>query len=351
MARCTVTICHSATRDLPGLVRQADIVVAAVGKPDFVAGDWIKPGAIVIDVGINRSADGKLVRRRRLRGGARARRVDHAGAGRRGSDDDRDAARQHAARGGVAGCGAMRARLLAALALAAAAVAMSIASAGAQPAYSAAFVSQVTPTFVEAKTTAPVSITMQNTGTATWYRDSVDVFLATQEPQDNYYWCIQDNPLRQSQRQPRAAAVRRRAERGGHVQFRREAAGVAVSPRTSPLRFRMLSQLHGTFGDETPDPRRRRVDGRGVRLAAGSRDRPGGRASSCVTVTFKNTTPTHLADDRRLHAATAGHAGNTIWSVRAGRAAGVGGAGRHRDLLRSTSSCPRPSAPTTSSGR
>ena len=61
MARCTVTICHSATRDLPGLVRQADIVVAGVGKPKFVAGDWVKPGAIVIDVGINRGDDGKLV--------------------------------------------------------------------------------------------------------------------------------------------------------------------------------------------------------------------------------------------------------------------------------------------------
>ena len=60
MARCTVTICHSATRDLPGIVRQADIVVAAVGKANFVAGDWIKPGAIVIDVGINRVADGQL---------------------------------------------------------------------------------------------------------------------------------------------------------------------------------------------------------------------------------------------------------------------------------------------------
>jgi methylenetetrahydrofolate dehydrogenase (NADP+)/methenyltetrahydrofolate cyclohydrolase len=61
MSRCTVTICHSATRDLPGLVAQADIVVAAVGKPKFVQGSWIKPGAIVIDVGINRGADGKLV--------------------------------------------------------------------------------------------------------------------------------------------------------------------------------------------------------------------------------------------------------------------------------------------------
>ena len=60
MARCTVTICHSATRDLPGIVRQGDIVVAGVGKPKLVAGDWIKPGAIVIDVGINRMDDGKL---------------------------------------------------------------------------------------------------------------------------------------------------------------------------------------------------------------------------------------------------------------------------------------------------
>ena len=61
MARCTVTVCHSATRDLPSLVRMADIVVAAVGKANFVQGDWIRDGAIVVDVGINRGADGKLV--------------------------------------------------------------------------------------------------------------------------------------------------------------------------------------------------------------------------------------------------------------------------------------------------
>jgi methylenetetrahydrofolate dehydrogenase (NADP+) / methenyltetrahydrofolate cyclohydrolase len=61
MARCTVTICHSATRDLAHLVRQADIVVAAVGKPGFVQGDWIGEDAIVIDVGINRTSEGKLV--------------------------------------------------------------------------------------------------------------------------------------------------------------------------------------------------------------------------------------------------------------------------------------------------
>ncbi len=51
---CTVTIAHSRSRDLPGLVRQADIVVAAVGRPQMIRGDWLKPGAAVIDVGINR---------------------------------------------------------------------------------------------------------------------------------------------------------------------------------------------------------------------------------------------------------------------------------------------------------
>ena len=60
MERCTVTICHSRTRDLPGIVRQGDILVAGIGKANFVQGDWLKPGAMVIDVGINRNADGKL---------------------------------------------------------------------------------------------------------------------------------------------------------------------------------------------------------------------------------------------------------------------------------------------------
>ena len=64
---CTVTIAHSRTRDLPDVVRRADIVVAAVGRPEMVKGSWIKPGATVIDVGINRlppaegAAKGRLV--------------------------------------------------------------------------------------------------------------------------------------------------------------------------------------------------------------------------------------------------------------------------------------------------
>lgn len=60
-ARCTPTICHSRTRDLQAKVRGADIVVAAVGRERFIPGAWIKTGAIVIDVGINRDATGKLV--------------------------------------------------------------------------------------------------------------------------------------------------------------------------------------------------------------------------------------------------------------------------------------------------
>ena len=59
-ARCTPTVCHSKTQDLPGKIRNADIVVAAVGVAKFVEGDWVKPGAIVIDVGINRLDDGSL---------------------------------------------------------------------------------------------------------------------------------------------------------------------------------------------------------------------------------------------------------------------------------------------------
>lgn len=61
LAGCTVTICHRFTRDLPQHIAGADILVVAVGKPHLIKGTWIKPGTIVIDVGINRRADGSLV--------------------------------------------------------------------------------------------------------------------------------------------------------------------------------------------------------------------------------------------------------------------------------------------------
>jgi 5,10-methylene-tetrahydrofolate dehydrogenase/methenyl tetrahydrofolate cyclohydrolase len=67
-ADATVTVCHSRTRDLPDKVRRADIVVAAIGKPEFVRGDWIKPGAAVIDVGINRVEDARTKSGTRLVG-------------------------------------------------------------------------------------------------------------------------------------------------------------------------------------------------------------------------------------------------------------------------------------------
>jgi 5,10-methylene-tetrahydrofolate dehydrogenase/methenyl tetrahydrofolate cyclohydrolase len=64
----TVTICHSRTKDLPGVCREADVLIAAVGRPEMVRGDWVKPGAVVIDVGVNRVDDPSRERGYRLTG-------------------------------------------------------------------------------------------------------------------------------------------------------------------------------------------------------------------------------------------------------------------------------------------
>ncbi len=64
----TVTVCHSRSRDLPGITRSADILIVAIGKPEFVTGDMVKPGAVVIDVGINRVDDAANPRGYRLAG-------------------------------------------------------------------------------------------------------------------------------------------------------------------------------------------------------------------------------------------------------------------------------------------
>jgi len=61
MAHCTVTICHHLTRDLANFVTKSDLLVSAVGKPGLIKGEWIKPGAIVIDVGINRLENGLVI--------------------------------------------------------------------------------------------------------------------------------------------------------------------------------------------------------------------------------------------------------------------------------------------------
>ena len=90
---CTVTIAHSRTRDLPAVCRGADIVVGAVGRARMIKGEWIKPGAAVIDVGINRIdvADGKtrLVGDVDFDSAAAARRRNYPGPGRGWSDDHR----------------------------------------------------------------------------------------------------------------------------------------------------------------------------------------------------------------------------------------------------------------------
>ena len=90
----TVTICHSRTRDLPAVTRGADIVIAAVGRPEMITGDMIKPGATVIDVGINRT-DAGLVGDVEFRVCKRGCGRDHAGSRRRRADDDRDVDGQH----------------------------------------------------------------------------------------------------------------------------------------------------------------------------------------------------------------------------------------------------------------
>ena len=100
----TVTIAHSRSRDLPQLTARADLVYAAVGKPEMVRGDWIKPGATVIDVGINRlpAADGgkpRLVGDVAYARSVAGRRRDHAGARRRRADDGGVPAGEYAARG------------------------------------------------------------------------------------------------------------------------------------------------------------------------------------------------------------------------------------------------------------
>jgi methylenetetrahydrofolate dehydrogenase (NADP+)/methenyltetrahydrofolate cyclohydrolase len=86
---CTVTICHSQSKDLAFHTRRADILVAAVGRAKMITGDMIKPGATVIDVGINRTAEGISIPPGKSP-------ADHAGARRRRTDDHHHAAGQHA---------------------------------------------------------------------------------------------------------------------------------------------------------------------------------------------------------------------------------------------------------------
>ena len=94
-ANATVTMAHSRTRELAAECRRADVIVAAAGRPALVRGDWIAPGATVIDVGVNRLPDGSLVGDVAFAEAVAGRRRDHAGPGRCRSHDDRLPAGEH----------------------------------------------------------------------------------------------------------------------------------------------------------------------------------------------------------------------------------------------------------------
>ena len=98
----TVTVCHSRSRDLPSITRAADILIVAIGRANFVTADMVKPGAVVIDVGINRTDKG-LVGDVDFGPVSQVAGCDHAGARRRRAADDHDAPAQHAAGGPAAG--------------------------------------------------------------------------------------------------------------------------------------------------------------------------------------------------------------------------------------------------------
>jgi hypothetical protein len=180
--------------------------------------------------------------------------------------------------------------------------------------YDATFVSQTVPAALETGVAAQVSITMRNTGTATWVQKDGDVFLATQEPQDNYYWCIQGNQY--GSRSGNRVWLPGDVAPGDTVTFvfyvKPLSCGFAATP---PFRFRMLSHIYGTFGEETPDP------GTSVTSAAEfvSQQVPAtvpADASIAASVTFRNTTNVTWATDAGYALVSTGPLNNTTWGVK-----------------------------------
>ncbi len=110
LAGCTTTVTHRFTKNLRHHVENADLLIVAVGKPGFIPGEWIKEGAIVVDVGINRLENGKVVGDVDLRCVSRgARLLHHASTGRRWPDDRRHADSEYAA--GMRGVSRCRGRI------------------------------------------------------------------------------------------------------------------------------------------------------------------------------------------------------------------------------------------------
>jgi len=177
----------------------------------------------------------------------------------------------------------------------------------------AAFVSQSVPAFIELFAPTRVSVTMRNTGTSTWVRSDGDIFLASARPQDNYFWCIQDNPhgMYSGNRVLLPADVAPGVTVTFDFVVKPLACGFAA---TAPFRFRMLSQSKGTFGEETEDP------GTHVSAAAEfvSQQTPmivPASASIPVNVVFRNLTLStwHAADGYAL--VPASPSGSVTWGV------------------------------------
>ena len=183
----------------------------------------------------------------------------------------------------------------------------------AQPAYSAAFVTQTAPSFVQFQTPAPASITMHNTGTATWYAAEGDVFLSTQEPQDNYYWCIQDN--RYGSRSGNRVLLPNDVAPNQDVTFNFVVKPLACGfTATAPFKFRMLSQTQGTFGEETPGASVVVTNAAEFVAQQVPAIVPAG-ATIHVTETFKNrTVGTWLTTDGYV-LASAAPTGNATWGT------------------------------------
>ncbi|MEP6943442.1 MAG: NBR1-Ig-like domain-containing protein [Betaproteobacteria bacterium] len=179
--------------------------------------------------------------------------------------------------------------------------------------YSAAFVSETVPAVVAVGADANVSITMRNTGSRTWVQAEGDVFLATQEPQDNYYWCIQGNPY--GSRSGNRVLLPRDVAPGAEVTF-----DFVVRPlgcrfaAPAPLRFRMLSQAFGTFGEETPDPMIGVASGADYVSQQVPATVPAG-ATVQVTVTFKNTSTATWNPSDGYALVSASPLGNTTWGT------------------------------------
>lgn len=180
--------------------------------------------------------------------------------------------------------------------------------------YAATFVTQSVPAAFEVGVVAPVSITMRNSGTATWRKADGDIFLASQRPQDNYYWCIQDNPYgsRTGNRVVLPADVAPGTDVTFSFKVKPLACGFAATP---PFRFRMLSQAHGTFGEETPDPRVT-VTTAAEFVAQQAPARVPTGADLLVTVSFQNTTATTWAPSAGYALGSTGPAGNSTWGVK-----------------------------------